>query len=83
MLFKTNLPVWTKASETEREAFLKVGAAVWSDPNTTVESASALLGSAVPAPVKGGLAEFFLNQENAFAFEAFLGTVKAVLGHLS
>jgi hypothetical protein len=83
MLFKTNLPVWTKASETERDAFLKVGAAVWVDPNTSVEAATALLASDVPAPSPNGLVETFLKQENAFAVEAFLGTVKSVQAHLS
>jgi hypothetical protein len=82
MFLKTNLPVWTKAAEAEREAFLKVGAAVYADPNTTVEAATALLGSSVPAPVAGGLAATFLAQENAFAFEVFLSTVKSILSHL-
>lgn len=82
MLFKSNVPVWTKAPEAEREALLKVGAAVWSNPATTPEEASALLASDVPAPTAGGVVEAFVSQDKVFALETFLFTTKAVLGFI-
>lgn len=82
MFFKGNIPVWTKAAEVERDALLKVGAAVWSNPELTPQDAIAFLGSDVPAPVVGGLVETLINQDKGFTLEVFLGTVKLVLNHL-
>ncbi len=82
MLFKVNLPVWAKAAEAEKAAFLAVGSALFVNPNTSVEEAVALLGVGIPAPVAGGLAEALLNPEKTFTMEVFVATVKAVLGHI-